>query len=1035
MTRFPTLFLLLLLWLFQPLSLPAQHNNVINHYTNENGLPGNGIKNFELDKKNGFLWIGTNGGLVRFDGKHFTSFAVGKDGLTNSRIALIAKNREGTIFFGDNNFLVSKINGARPAFVFTDTFFISPFRSKDGAYSRRTPEEVAAKLRTLKPSDFLPPSVIFRDMPGDSSSFSFSHFGNSYHYQAAQNRLQEFPGYFAMARVNKGTYFVHKIFDMIWYNDSLGKGIAVRLHGAPPGNDWKHKGPSLLWTPGMEAPLLTDQTNVWKLTGKNDSLHVELVCRDCCPPNSQIGIAQLWEEQGLLFLGSETNGLYVIKTPYIRTIRAEPGIEAGKEEYAQVEIMPGKVTTASGLSFTPQGALITTPPPFQFPHSNVFRDGLGDSWYSIADTIVHYDHRNGRSIKIPTNTGVHKMVFAEMSGRLYVITDLLIAEITGNELKVIYKVPNDVNNIRGFLAPDAAVEWKPGVLAIAGEKLLLFSLNKPAGLDTIAIPGLSAKTRGLLKYGDYRFIGTYGQGFYVYKEGKVKKMPLDKNGYLAYAHCFMMDDKGYCWISTNHGLFKASLQALTTAWEKDLPEIYYQYFGKEDGIFNTEFNGGCQPCAIKLSTGQLSFPSMNGVAFLDPLRPHSTPPAGPIFIDEVWVDSTLHEPNDGYLQELPYDARNLRFKLTLPYFGNLENIYFSYKLEPYNSAWETQDIIQNNTLQFGGLKPGHYTLYLRVRNGFEPDQFAMTEISFRLLKPWFQLWWFYLLCALGFLALIAGLVMWRTARIAKRREELQELVTIQTQHLAQQSEQLETQLKQLQNQQVRLEEDNNIKARLIGIISHDMISPLKFMGYMSKRLREAFLESDPSYHTATFIANVAQELESLSVNILNWIKFHHQSVKMTPEQFDLKALVTETVEIPATLAKEKGLHFQMDIPAQTQVVQYRQAIGVIIYNLSMNAMKYTAKGSIRIWVGSTDEWIMLTVTDTGTGMPPDLVMKLNSMESFVAGYSMSETSKYQFGYVIIKDLLRLVDGSMIVESVENKGTTVTLQWRRMAEGG
>jgi C4-dicarboxylate-specific signal transduction histidine kinase len=82
---------------------------------------------------------------------------------------------------------------------------------------------------------------------------------------------------------------------------------------------------------------------------------------------------------------------------------------------------------------------------------------------------------------------------------------------------------------------------------------------------------------------------------------------------------------------------------------------------------------------------------------------------------------------------------------------------------------------------------------------------------------------------------------------------------------------------------------------------------------------------------------------------------------------------------------------------------------------------------------STEAGIQLTVMDTGAGMSPELVRKLNNTESFVAGYAIGETSKYQFGYVIIKDLLRLVDGSIKVDSVENKGTSVTIEFRRIAD--
>lgn len=1017
-------------WLVQALPVHGQNKYSITHYTNENGLPANGIKGIELDKKNGFLWIGTHGGMVRFDGRHFTRFPAGKGVVSGSRVALFVRNREGNIFFADDNFSMNRIDRGQAVPAFADTFFMHPFRVGSGESQTWPAEKIVKKIRSLKPSSFLPQWVLFRDEANDSSSFAFHDFGHGYYFQAKQNRLLDFPGYGMLVKFAKEIYFVRSALELSCYNDSLDKLVPVYIEGAAALKEKEEK--RLIWMPGMEAPLLISGRDIWKMTGKKDTLRLQLLCQACCPENGFITNIQVWEEQGLLFLGSDADGLYVVKTPVIHPVRAQPDIEAGKAEYAQVEATPGLITTATGLHFTSEGKLVTAKSRIEFPLSNIYRDTKGDCWFSTTDTIIHL-YRDGHQTKIPVNDKILKRVFAEMNGRIYVISDVAIAGIRDDRYELLYILPQVTNNPNSFLNPDDAVEIRPGILAIAGMKLLMFNKDRPAVLDTIAIPGLTVKVRSLLKYEDYLLIGTYGQGFYIYKNGVVKKMPLDINGYLSHAHCFMPDKKGFCWISTNNGLFKVSMHALLTAYEKDLDEIYYHYFGKEDGIFNTEFNGGCQPSALQLSSGLLSFPTMNGMVVLDPLQHNSPPPAGQIFIDGVWMDSALHQVKDGYLQSVPYNTRNLRFKIAVPYFGNAENIYFSYKLEPYNDRWETQDIIQNNIIQFGGLKPGNYTLYLRVRNGFEPDQFGITVVKFQVLKPWYQVWWFYVLCLLGFMTIVWVLVKWRTARIAKRKEELQALVTLQTQNLEQQSKQLEGQLRQLQSQQVRLEEDNNVKARLIGIISHDMISPLKFMSFMSKRLKEVFAESDPSYHTASFIANVAQELESLSVNILNWIKFHHQSIKMKPEKFSLHELVTESVEIPSALAKEKGLSFDIDIPEHIEIVQYRQAIGVIIYNLSMNAMKYTVNGGISIKIQNTAEGAELSVTDTGPGMPPELIKKLNSTETFAAGYSVGETSKYQFGYVIIKDLLRLVDGDMKVSSVENNGTTVTLQFRKMMD--
>ncbi|MBP7554902.1 MAG: hypothetical protein KA821_01460, partial [Chitinophagaceae bacterium] len=511
----------------------------------------------------------------------------------------------------------------------------------------------------------------------------------------------------------------------------------------------------------------------------------------------------------------------------------------------------------------------------------------------------------------------------------------------------------------------------------------------------------------------------YGQGFYIYMNGVVKKMPLDKQQHLSFTHCFLPDEKGYCWISTNHGLFKTSFSALIAAYENDLPEIYYHYFGKEEGIFNTELNGGCQPCGLKMSSGLFSFPSMNGVVVFDPDALHSPPPSSRIFVDEVIADTMLYQLDNGSLKNLSPFFRDLRFTLSLPHYTNTENIYFSYKLDPYHDNWHSHDIVRNNVLQFGQLPPGSYKLYLRVRNGFEPDQFQTTVIEFNVLKPWYHSAWFYTVCIAALILMIWSLVRWRTASIAARKRELQLKVDEQTKSIAEQSRQLEKQL-------VQQEEDNKIKSRLIAIISHDMITPLTFMSLVGKKIRNAFADNDPNYKLADTLVTVTQELESLTVNMLNWIRFHHEKGQMQPERFELRSLVAGSVEIITTLAAGKGVELQNDIPANTYIEQHKEAIAVIVYNLAMNAMKHTDSGNIRITGQAKDSGYLLTVSDTGKGMTAQLVMLLNTQDSLISEYSIGESKKFQFGFRIIKDLLRIIQGTMKVESEQGRGTQVSI---------
>jgi signal transduction histidine kinase len=301
----------------------------------------------------------------------------------------------------------------------------------------------------------------------------------------------------------------------------------------------------------------------------------------------------------------------------------------------------------------------------------------------------------------------------------------------------------------------------------------------------------------------------------------------------------------------------------------------------------------------------------------------------------------------------------------------------------------------------------------------------MTETSFRILEPWYDSWWFYLLCSLTSMLLVWLLVKWRTSALNRRKKALQQLVDVQTKDIEAQSRELERRLQQLQAQQVRLEENNQTRTRLIGIVSHDMMGPLKFLAFMGRKLRNDPGLSSEGQEAARFVVTVAEELDALSLNMLSWIRFHYASPEMKPEAFDLYQLVAEATEIPSTLAREKGLAFYNEVPTRLAVVQYKQALAVIVYNLTMNAMKYSTAGEIRVTARLDEDHVHLSIIDTGAGMEASMVERLNGMGLTGSGENVP-AAKTQFGYVIIKDLLRMMGGGIKIESSLMKGTKVTV---------
>ena len=110
---------------------------------------------------------------------------------------------------------------------------------------------------------------------------------------------------------------------------------------------------------------------------------------------------------------------------------------------------------------------------------------------------------------------------------------------------------------------------------------------------------------------------------------------------------------------------------------------------------------------------------------------------------------------------------------------------------------------------------------------------------------------------------------------------------------------VERKTREIQQKNEELEKNNLIKTRLISIISHDLVAPLKFVHLTSKSLLENKHQMDEElYNEMLFeIANSSKELELLSTNILNWIKYQNENRRLKKEEFDLHDMANQVFNI------------------------------------------------------------------------------------------------------------------------------------------
>jgi hypothetical protein len=797
----------------------------VQYFNTDNGLPSNGIKGLQWDAQTGFLWIATEAGIVRYNGIEFKNYSKEDEPhITNERILFLTKNNAGRIYTSGNSGNVFYVNKNRLVFN-TNEKITGNANSNIIAYA--VSDEL--KKASLVNNTTLPFSVQFSIvLPESDTATLVVHQNRLYRYSITDTIPRPFifhplPIYNAF-KIGSNFFVMDSLRQFFLFNNQTYKTTLKNITDDRKLFEASSRNNRIVWEPGMEFPVVFNQGKAWLLNYTDGKLSVRLIC-DVVPTGELIRYVQYDDKKKLLFLGTDSKGIIVIKQNQVATLKKkEPGINQRTSYYSQVPLPDNKILTNEGHIIGPNVTGKEIPPIKTKFQPTIYISGDSALWFSQLDKQRQNTYLNKYSFLTGITTVFTKIktpeqtVFTVFKNKLYFAGDKYIRVMEGDSARLLYEydrkgIPRLHYDICG---------WGDNGLALATcNALLLFDMQTNR-LDTL-YQSENSCVRTLWKYKDYLFIGTYGDGFFILKNRKLKKLPLDKNKYLLYTHCFVKDDSGYCWISTNKGLFKAKLDELIDAYEKNSASVYYHYLGRNDGMEMTELNGGCTPCAIILKNKTISFPSMDGLLWVNPETTNLFMPDGELFIDAISADNNFYNPASLDKLEFPPKTRDLIFKLGFSAWSNYENIYIDYKLNE-DEAWRPVDIDKNAEVRFNNLAPGQYKLLIRKRNGFGSTNYSYKQINFYIKIPWFKQWWFNLIL----LGILAGLFMlfynYRTRQLRLNQMKLENQVAEKTSELQQKTE--------------VLEKSDSIKTRLISIISHDIVTPLKFIKLEGKNMIE-----------------------------------------------------------------------------------------------------------------------------------------------------------------------------------------------------
>lgn len=989
------------------------------HYTDENGLPQNSIK-FIAPDTNGFVWLATENGVVRFDGQHFRNFNKENLRLSSSRMyILLTRPGTGNLYaITEDRQVIQLRNGEASV---EDTPNRPPdwtdATGKDGHF---------AIFPALGLPNLYKDVVRFDNyvMPVNDRDFFIANRGGVSFYKNKQRQFWTsflHTNYWHFFNVDSVLYYVD---GQEVYSISGGevekKGLFKGDIEYNPAYGRNEKKLQLFWNlSSKEVFVYLGQSLYLVKKLPTGELATQLLLTDFDLNVNRIISAYYDERHKRLFLGSETRGLFVFTRKQFNTINSkQPG--ADEVFYAQTVFGNSTVLTARGEALEVSGTSRILPAINRLnlvDHYGMLTDANGYIWIKQWHHLYKFS-KDGQHLldKWTFTAGIHT-VYEGSNGQLWVGTN-----------KGLYVMNLFVNNA----TPEIFTDRVQGITYIQretddvlwlgtgkGAYKLTLSNHKIQAIDSLQ--GIQIRSFYIPRPGEV-WITTLGDGFFLYRNGRIIKFPLDQGQYLNAAHCMMEDAYGYCWITTNKGLFRAAKKDLQNYADGKTTAIYYHYYDKYAGFNINEFNGGCQPCAIQLPDGHFSLPSMNGLVMFRPGQYEIELPDKAIFIDRVEVDGKQTANRDTFVFSKEFDL--FKLYVSTPYFDNPYNLRLEFALNRNTEKEVWNKVGSDGSVSLSSLSSGTYRLQIRKLNGFGGNNYSYKSIVLVIPLAWYETWWFKVcIIVLGLLG-IWGYTRFRLQYIKHKNKVLESRIDERTTAL-------KATLNDLQASEEALRKQTHIQERLMTAIAHDIKSPLRYMMLAAKRLTEITAgENSPSdvHKNAQMLYEAGYRMYHLTDNLLQYIKLSGRDRQIVLEKVDLAVLVGEKVEIFRDIAAAQQTVIVNEVQSGIIIRSNFNLLGVIIHNLLDNAVKVTYEGQVKIYM-VTGDILRIVIEDSGIGMHPDVINWCNSELTRNNQPKTSFAGHAGFGLIIIKELLALMDGKLQVSSSHEKGTTIELLFR------
>jgi len=746
-------------------SHPQQYITTV--WQTDQGLPQNSVHAILQDQE-GYLWIATWGGLVRFDGVRFKVFGSADiPGLVSGRILSLGESRSGVLWIGTRDGTVTRLHKG-VAITYTER------EGLPGKLVNSIREDAEGKV-------WINTSGGIAHLAGAKLRAYVTHRGRAvseFYLQARDGSMWfrsgtdtvRFGADGSVATVTGGS-LVHEARDgSVWvafedqdrvarYHQGVFTEVQIpEARRRQWAGSYSNQGVLAMATDTDGKLLLLTAAGLVRVVDGRLSPPEPLPL----PPyigDVQKVLSLLVDQEGNRWVGTLTTGLFRFRPAPLTAYGKDEGLSDSKFQTV-FQDREGRLWLGGDLLYWFDGHQFHLFPGLVDVRA-IAQTKDGDLWFGGSGGL--YRWRSGVlsrfKIDAPAVNAIHQdregtlwivALSYERPGGLYRFRDGEFERIAAN----VHRIVED-RNAGLWQASQQGLEYMRDGKTVLYKQALF------------PVPDLYQDSTGTL------WLANYGEGLVRFRDGRFRAITTRDGLPNRSPVCLLDDGDGSLWVSSDHNIFRLRLKELNDFADGRISSISPVSYGLAEGMRSSECNSG-SPGGWKTTDGRLWFPTLRGVVAIDPTAGHRLPP--PVVLEEASAgDLTLAR--DGRTS-VPSGNNTFDFRFTALGFSAPEKVRLRYRLEPFEKDWV--DAGTQRTARYMNMAPGEYSFHVIAANNYGIWNNRGARVRFVLEPHFYQTAWFFLVLAGGIVLLAAGAYRLRIRQLRAREMQLEQLVDCRT---------------------------------------------------------------------------------------------------------------------------------------------------------------------------------------------------------------------------------------------------------------